>query len=157
MSQIKYLAYAFLLLLFFTTAAVVVYKLSSVELVAQKRPAIDYVDKTAIATVSINAEGKHLFAENCAVCHPLDKWIEGPNLQTVETRGPWVERKNLITWIKNPAMTIPKFQYTKDLVTQFNGLIMPSFSNLTDAQIETILDYIKGYPLCSNGIPTAMQ
>ena len=49
-------------------------------------------------------------------------------------------------WVKNPAGTINKFQYTKDLVVQYGGQIMPSFPQLTDTQIENIFDYITNYP-----------
>lgn len=153
----KYLAYAFLLLTFFTTAAVVVYKLSSVELVAQKRPVIDYVDEPDKATVTVNAEGKSLFSANCATCHALDKTLTGPALRGVNERGPWAERKNAIAWVKNPAATIKKFEYTKDLVIQFNGQIMPAFPHLTDAQIEAILNYIGKSTLYSTGTPMAIK
>ena len=150
MSQIKYLVHAVVLLVGLSLAVFTVAKLSSVEFIAQKPMMIDYVDKPAVATVSINAEGKKLFEDNCHTCHSLHQ-TDNFNFESIETRGPWVDRKNLIAWIKNPAMMIPKFQYTKDLVEQFNGQVMPAFSHLTDAQIEAISDYIKSYsPLATS-------
>lgn len=133
MSQIRYLVYAVLLLAVLSVAVFIVGKLSLVEIIAKKPTVIDYVDKPAVATVSINAEGKKLFEDNCHTCHSLHK-SDNFNFESIETRGPWVDRKNLIAWIKDPAVMTPKFQYTKDLVTQFNGQMMPSFSHLTDAQ-----------------------
>lgn len=143
MSQIKYLAQAFLLLVALAAVAVAVQKLSSVELVAQKPTVIDYVEKPEPRTVVANAPGKKLFSANCAACHALDKVLTGPALRGVNERGPWTERKNAIAWVKNPAATVRKFSYAKELVNQFGGQMMPSFSNLTDAEIEAILDYLK--------------
>ncbi len=143
MSQIKYLVSAFLLLLLLSFVIVVVDKLSSTDFIAEKPVVIDFIEPSNTSPQMVNSEGNNLYSANCATCHALDKMIEGPSLRGVENRGPWTERKNIIAWIKNPAATIKKFEYTRDLVAQFNGQIMPSFSNLTDGQIEAILDYLK--------------
>lgn len=128
-------------MVFFATVAVAVYKLSQLELVAQKSTVLDRVDRPVKRTmaVSVNTEGKKLFEDNCNACHATNK-TDNFNFESIETRGPWVERSNLIAWTKNPAAAITKFGYANDLVTQFNGQIMPSFPHLTNAQIEAILD-----------------
>lgn len=146
MNQVKYLGYASLLILFFAFAALIFEKISSTESRSAKPMTVDFLQPNA-KPVTINSEGKKIFQNNCQTCHALDKTITGPALRGVENRGPWTDRKNLMMWIKNPATTINKFQYTKDLVEQFGGQIMPSFSHLTDKQIENIFDYITNSPV----------
>ena len=145
MNQVKYLAYAFLLILLFASGASVIEKLLSTALNSKKPAVSDFVQPNAKG-VTINAEGKTVFQGNCQTCHAFDKNLTGPALRGVESRGPWTDRKNLLMWVKNPAGTINKFQYTKDLVVQYGGQIMPSFPQLTDTQIENIFDYITNYP-----------
>ncbi|GAA4745312.1 c-type cytochrome [Flavisolibacter ginsenosidimutans] len=152
MSQIKYLVSAFLLLLLLVLVYFVVDKLSSTEIIA-KEPTVINVDTPAKPSFAINAERKSLFYENCATCHALDKVMTGPALRGINERGPWIERKNLVKWVRNPAAMIPKLAYTRELAATFNGQVMPSFSQLTDKQIEDILDYIKTAPTV---VPTAL-
>ena len=133
MNQIKYLVYAFLLILFFAFGAIVIEKISSTKSHTVKPTMIDFAEPNN-TSVTINSEGKSVFQSNCQTCHAVDKTLTGPALRGVESRGPWTDRKNLLLWVKNPAGTITKFQYTKDLVEQYGGQIMPSFSQLTDKQ-----------------------
>lgn len=101
-----------------------------------------------LTSLTIQAqEGKAIFSDNCAQCHSLDKVITGPALRGVESRGPWTNRANLIKWVHSPGAFIPTTPYTQQLVTQFNGQIMPDFaSKLDDKQINAIFDYIKSAP-----------
>lgn len=155
MSQIKYLVNAFLLLLLFATIYVFFDKFLSTEII-DRHPAVVTIDPnvpTNTTTITRNSEGHNLFLANCATCHALDKIIEGPDLRTVETRGPWVERRNLLAWVRDPSGTANKFEYTKLLIQSFNGDLMPSFPNLTDAEINAIFDYIKeASPVAPNAI-----
>lgn len=92
-------------------------------------------------------DGKVVFSANCATCHNLDRVITGPALRGVTERGPWTDRKNLIKWVHNPGAFIPTTPYTKDLASNFNGQIMPSFEGkLSDAEINSIFDYISKAP-----------
>lgn len=90
-----------------------------------------------------NTAGKKLFAANCAACHSIPKVLTGPALADVETRGPWTKRENLVKWVKSPARFIATNPYAKELLAQFNGQLMPSFTQLNDQQINQIFDYIK--------------
>ena len=92
-------------------------------------------------------DGKAIFNAQCATCHALDKNLTGPALRGVEGRGPWTDRKELVKWIHNPGGYIPTTDYTKSLAAQYNGQIMPSFPQLSEADIFAILDYIKEAPL----------
>lgn len=147
MNQIRYLVTASLLLLVSFLLVSTVHKLSSAPWVKTNQPntVIDYIEP-ARSNTTANSEGKNLFQSNCQTCHSLDKTVTGPALRGVEARGPWTNRKNLLMWVKNPATTISKFDYTKRLAAEFQEQIMPSFPTLTDKQIEAIFDYVKAAP-----------
>jgi cytochrome c551/c552 len=90
-------------------------------------------------------EGKSLFQQNCQACHALDKRLTGPALRGFEARGPWSDRKALHAWVHNPAAFIAKDPYTQGLKAEY-GVIMQSFPDLTDKQIDAIADYIATAP-----------
>lgn len=100
-----------------------------------------------LSFISVKAQdGKALFSANCQTCHALDKIANGPALRGVEGRGPWTDRANLVKWVHNPGGFIPTTDYTKQLVVQFGGQIMPSFPQLGDKEILAIFDWIKTAP-----------
>lgn len=104
-------------------------------------PETTTIDPDVLEPAIVNSKGGNLFRENCQSCHALDKNLTGPALRGVEERGPWTERKNLIRWVKNPAVFIPTTPYTRELQKQY-GQIMPSFAQLSDDDIHAIFDYI---------------
>jgi mono/diheme cytochrome c family protein len=87
-------------------------------------------------------DGKQLFSANCASCHAINKKLTGPALAGFEDRGPWGDRKQLYAWIKNPAGFMKTNQYTADLKTEYNGVLMTAFPSLTAAEIDAIVGYI---------------
>ncbi|MGN6493933.1 MAG: c-type cytochrome [Agriterribacter sp.] len=92
---------------------------------------------------SVNAqEGKAIFNQKCATCHSITKPLTGPALGGFEERGPWSDRKKLYAWIHNPAAFMANDSYTQNLKAQFNGVIMTGFPDLTEKQIDAIVDYI---------------
>ncbi len=91
-------------------------------------------------------DGKAIYQAQCATCHALDKQLTGPALRGVETRGPWTDRKELVKWIHNPGGYIPTNPYTQQLAATYNGQIMPSFPQLSEEEIFSILDYINTAP-----------
>jgi cytochrome c551/c552 len=96
--------------------------------------------------ISINAqEGKQLFQQNCQTCHSLDKNLTGPALRGFTERGPWGDKQAIYDWIHNPASFMAKDKYTQDLKAQY-GVIMQAFPQLTNAQIDAIVDYIATAP-----------
>jgi mono/diheme cytochrome c family protein len=88
--------------------------------------------------------GKTIFLNNCASCHSLTKEISGPRLQNVQQR---LEKKVIYAWIRNPAAVLKSGDpYFNRLVNQF-GVMMTGFPNLTDGEIEALLEYFsKGSP-----------
>lgn len=87
-------------------------------------------------------DGKALFSANCASCHAINKNLTGPALAGLETRGPWGDRKQLYAWIHNPAGFMAKDPYTQQLKAQFNGVVMTAFPNLSEKEIDAIVDYV---------------
>lgn len=72
--------------------------------------------------------------------------MTGPALRGASERGPWTDPANRVKWVHNPGAFIPTTPYTKDLASQFNGQIMPSFPQLQDKEILAIFDYIAKAP-----------
>jgi cytochrome c551/c552 len=99
-------------------------------------------------------DGKQLFQANCQTCHAINKQLTGPALAGVETRGPWTERANLHKWVHNPAAFIPTTPYTKALQAQFGGQIMPSFPQLSEKDIDAIIDYVNVAASAAEKAPT---
>ena len=142
MNQIKYSAYALLLVLGIASVALFVNKSSSVPSIVQAPSEAKSSTYTATKEVK-NVAGKNLFQSNCQTCHALNKTLTGPALAGVENRGPWADRKNLVKWVKNPASMASENAYTKELISTFNGQLMPAFPQLSDEQITSIFNYIK--------------
>lgn len=90
-------------------------------------------------------EGKSLFQQNCQSCHALDKRLTGPALRGFTGRGPWGDKQNIYDWIHNPAGYIAKDAYAQGLKAEY-GVIMQAFPDLTNQQIDAIVDYIVTAP-----------
>lgn len=100
------------------------------------------INKIEQNTVSSPASlGRTIFQQNCQSCHSLDKNLSGPALRGVTERGPWTKRENIYKWIRNPAEFINTNEYAKALQKEY-GQIMPSFPQLSEKDIDSILDYI---------------
>ncbi len=88
------------------------------------------------------SKGKTLFLENCAACHSLKKDLTGPALAGVNERI--TDKEQLYKWIRNPSAVLGSGNvYFNELKKRFGGVVMTSFSNLTDDEIESVLSYIK--------------
>ena len=87
-------------------------------------------------------DGKALFQQNCASCHAVHKDLTGPKLAGIEERVP--DKKLLHDWIRNnQAVLKTGNKYFNDLYQQYNKAAMNLFPNLTDAEIDAILAYVK--------------
>lgn len=100
---------------------------------------------TAALSFSINAtaqDGKTLFSQNCSSCHSVKKDLVGPALAGTEDR--WPDKDKLKAWIRNSqAFLKTGDKYATDLFNKFNKIPMNAFSQLTDAEIDAMLDFIK--------------
>jgi mono/diheme cytochrome c family protein len=114
------------------------------KLIARKTALTGFIFLISLTTV-LAQNGQQIFSQNCQSCHALDKKLSGPALRGVTGRGPWGDRANLVKWVHNPAVFIPTTPYTKALQAEY-GQIMPSFPQLSEADINAIFDYIESAP-----------
>ncbi|HEY1200837.1 MAG TPA: cytochrome c [Niastella sp.] len=95
--------------------------------------------------------GKTIFQNNCASCHSLFKDMTGPLLMNVPQR---VEKKVIYAWIRNPAAVLKSGDpYFNGLKQKFGGAMMTGFPNLTDGEIDAILEYIRTAPPSPQTMP----
>jgi cytochrome c len=87
---------------------------------------------------TLNENGKKLFEKNCAVCHPFN--LDGPSIANVQERVK--NRKLLYEYIRNSKKVIESGDpYFTQVYESYNKVSMPSFPNLSDTDIQDILDY----------------
>jgi mono/diheme cytochrome c family protein len=95
----------------------------------------------AKANPPIEEEGKGIFNTRCASCHNINKALTGPALAGVH------ERRSM-DWIVNFVRSSQGMVKSgdKDAVTlyeKFNRIPMPDHPDLTDENIQSIVEYIK--------------
>jgi cytochrome c2 len=103
--------------------------------------------------ISVNAQnGQQLFKQNCASCHGTpEKGVSGPALAGVLNRGPWAEdKKNLYSWVHDPAAFMSKDPYTQGLKAQY-GVMMQAFPQLKENEIDAIIGYVMAPPSSGGG------
>ncbi|HLN52976.1 MAG TPA: cytochrome c3 family protein [Lentimicrobium sp.] len=90
---------------------------------------------------SMAQEGKDLFQKNCTVCHTIGQGkLVGPDLQGVTKRR---EHAWLLKFIKNSQAVIQSGDpVAVQLFQEHSKAIMPSFTQFSDEEITSILDYI---------------
>jgi cytochrome c2 len=85
-------------------------------------------------------EGEMLFKANCAACHKLYKDAVGPSLWGISERRDSVWLKS---FIRNSQFMIQNNDSTAiALYLEWNEQAMNSFENLSDQEINHILDYL---------------
>ncbi|HEX3165768.1 MAG TPA: cytochrome c [Chitinophagaceae bacterium] len=106
---------------------------------------INWVEPSPVDTTPQSTQwerGKMLFGM-CRSCHYITKYGTGPALKDVEYRAPWINnRKKLYRYIRNwneIAREDPAIQR----VLNYTPAVMQLFPNLSDVDIDAILDYIK--------------
>jgi len=104
---------------------------------------INWIDPEPLDT-SINKPaidtGKLLFDAKCANCHNLFTDLTGPKLAWVEERVN--DRKTLRDFIRHPAAVMAENSYFLCQKYKF-GSTMTGFRDLSDRDIDLVLDYIK--------------
>jgi len=94
--------------------------------------------------------GEKLFKANCTACHALDKQLVGPALGGVVDR--LKKEQNLDTdwirkWVKdNKALRASGDKYANEVFAKFNKTEMLGFPNLSDKDIDDILEYTTNPP-----------
>lgn len=92
-------------------------------------------------------DGKTVFNTNCASCHAVNKKLTGPALAGVEDR--WSDRKKIHAWVHNPAGFAKTDAYAANLMKEYSPTVMTGFPNLSEKEIDAVLDYIKTVPAAS--------
>ena len=83
--------------------------------------------------------GGQLFKINCAQCHRPAEDLTGPALKNATAR--WKDRTMLYEFIKNPQEVIAKDAYARELFAKWKQAYMQPFPNLTNEEIDSILNY----------------
>jgi mono/diheme cytochrome c family protein len=152
MNQIKHLLFACLVLISIVLGFVLVRTISSAKPPVSGSIPYDYLDSDTIPSQLVN--GQQLFKHACASCHALRKEIVAPALHGVTKRGPWKDRKNLYKWVRDPAAFMAKDPYTQRLKKQY-GLLMTAFPQLSDEDIDAIINYVESDPAVYSKMPVA--
>ena len=92
--------------------------------------------------VTTTATGEKLFKDNCSSCHKPDRDFTGPPIQGSLER--WPDKKTLFDFIRNPTKVIRTDNYAKKIYDKYMSM-MTAFPNLTDTEIQAILDYCDSY------------
>ncbi len=86
--------------------------------------------------------GEDLFNGNCKSCHRVKQKLVGPALAGVYDRAPsidWIKN-----WVRNSAKVVASGdKYAVTLYAEYNKSAMTAFTSYSDAQIMSILAYVK--------------
>ena len=96
--------------------------------------------------VELQKKGKALFGTNCASCHALNRDMTGPKLRDVETRleAAGKDRAWIYEWIRNSSGVIKSGDpYAVKLFNDWNKTAMTAFPQLSNEDIDAILEYTK--------------
>jgi mono/diheme cytochrome c family protein len=98
-------------------------------------------------------DGQKLFKQNCASCHyATANKLVGPGLAGLTDR--WPNRDNLRSWIRNaPEFLKTGDPYANKLFEEYNKSIMTAFPQLSDEQIDAIIEYIETPPVTPTAGP----
>ena len=88
------------------------------------------------------AEAKKIFTTRCMACHTFGKGVKvGPDLKGVNERR---QRDWLLKFVRTSSAVIASGDSTATgLLAQFNGQRMPDWTDLSEAQVGSILDFLK--------------
>jgi mono/diheme cytochrome c family protein len=91
-------------------------------------------------------KGQKLFKGNCTSCHSIGaNKVVGPGLKGVEDR--WKDKALLHKWIKNNTEVLKSGDaYANALFAEYNKSTMTLFPQLSDEDIDNMLEYIKNPP-----------
>lgn len=87
------------------------------------------------------AAGEALFKQKCTACHAIDRVVVGPALKgiTEQRDAAWLHK-----WIRNSqALVASGDAEAVKIFNEFNKTVMTPFPELSDADIDNILAYVK--------------
>jgi mono/diheme cytochrome c family protein len=99
----------------------------------------------SIVNSSKAQNGQALFQQLCAQCHAVNKDLTGPKLAGVVER--WPSKDLLHLWIRNWSKAVATGDPYPAQIVKWNATAnMQTFENLTDGEIDAILDYVSKAP-----------
>ena len=126
----------------FFIAIKILFFFSNISSQQQSETSIVTIDNNISSVISTKfSNGKALFIQNCATCHSLTRDLVGPALAGVADRVP--DKQLLHEWIKdNEKILKSKNPYFIQLYSKYNKTSMNKFPNLSDEDIDAILNYV---------------
>jgi len=94
------------------------------------------------AVAAVQTGGREIFLLNCSSCHHATRDLTGPSIFGVRKR--WKNKNLLYQYVRNAPQVIKKDAYSKALFNKWNKTVMTAFPKLTNAEIESIFDYVDG-------------
>jgi Cytochrome c len=140
MSQQKYIISAILLLVVIAIIYFGLKRFSESENTKSSSMVIDK-DKKGDSILPVQEIGKVLYYNKCMSCHGSFRKTDGPWLSLAGFPSRWPDKKELFAFIRNPAEIIGRSAYAKELKETYRSVMTP-FPDLTDKEIQAILDYI---------------
>ena len=103
----------------------------------------DAAKTTESKPASAQTAGEAIFTAKCAMCHDFQKDKIGPALSG--TLGRWNNDKGKVkAFIKNSQQVIGMGEaYPSTLYQKWHNSVMPAFPDLTDSELDQLVDYIK--------------
>jgi hypothetical protein len=143
-SNLKYSFKGFMLAVLFI-AAVKFFSFAYTLYFPNKIPHRDTIVKASVPYFfMVNERGKKLFHDNCSVCHSLWSTDNPPWLENIEQRV--LDCDVLYSFIKNSDEVIKSGDpYFVQLYNDYGKISMNKFPNLTDNDIDDILEYINQF------------
>lgn len=145
MNQVSYIIRGVLLLGVVFVSVILIRVIASIDsVIAEDSVPLEFLaaKEQSSGTVIINSDGKRLFNQKCASCHSLFKTVVGPRLNDIIDNDQWTDRKKLSAWIRNPAAFMKNDPYTQRLKAAY-GTMMLGFPDITDGEIDAIVEYIR--------------
>lgn len=96
-----------------------------------------------VDTEIAKTDGEVLFKASCATCHKPNEKLVGPALQGVTKR--WESKELLYDFVRNSQEVIGRNAYAKKLFKEYNQSPMLPYPQLTDEDIQGVLDYCDNY------------
>lgn len=103
------------------------------------------------------SQGEALFKAKCATCHQPHKNGTGPKLFEARKRWEAAGEGALITeWVKNNAKlrASGKSARANEIFNEYKGSVMSAFTELKDADVISILDWVDAQPDPATAAPT---
>jgi cytochrome c551/c552 len=131
------------LLIAFSTiliCATTLYYINSNDASSSTGCAVVYEPEPAGGNAAIsNHTGDSLFKFNCDACHAVSQIKVGPALSGLSQKRSmdWIH-----AFVRNPAEMASKDTAAQALLKKYSPIVMPNYDFLTEAEIDSIIDFI---------------